>query len=364
MLPGCGISLHRTGNRKQTAGGAGAPTALPPALKVRLMYMARVHHNRSIRYLLRESYAKKGVLFSRDIFDLGDDPTDYIVYPGGSAFYFSEDLEDALMAAGYRSPFDELDDLFWPFLKPEIRRVLGHFHHRRRDAATPKPSTRAVHTFDKRRFYYLKCGRTDVTAIGNVPEKFFNRLHHQSRDEMEQHFIQWELILKPHERRQYVYACFNLQRHFTSPMATRFPSAMDPEEMDAHFIDDLCRLHGDTAFWEGFSLDDELHPYLARYAVMYFDNPFPRRDFMRDYVREFIDSRRYFRFPEHTPQMAKQEISSRLGVSETELQSMSKKALTRHFRQIALSAHPDHGGSHEKFIKIAEAYQAALHKLK
>jgi hypothetical protein len=327
------------------------------------MYLARVTNRRSINYLLRESYCQEGVFYSRDVFDLGDDPGRFIIYPGGNAFYFSEDLEDALYDAGHHSPVDELEDLFWPFLKPDIRRALSHVHHRKRSPTEPPGIEGALHRFDKRRFHYLRCGRVDGAAIGNVPEKFFNRLRRQSRDEMEQHFLQWELILKPTERRHYVYSTFNLQRHFRNPMATRFPSAMDPVEMDAHFISDLCRLHGDKAFWRGFSLNDRLDPYLYRYAIMYFDNPFPRRDFMGDYVREFIDSRRYFRFPSRPAKLAKKEISSRLGLSEDRLRAMSRSELTRHFRRMALSAHPDHGGNHERFIKITEAYQAALRKM-
>ncbi len=327
------------------------------------MYLARVTTHRSTNFSLRESYRQDGVFYSRDVFDLGDDPDRFIIYPGGNAFYFSEELEEALFAAGHSSSTDELEDLFWPFLRPDIRRALSHFHHRKRSQAKPPATKRPLHLFDKRRFHYLKCGRVDGSAIGNVPEKFFNRLRRQSRDEMEQKFLQWELILKPTERRHYVYTVFDLQRHFLHPMATRFPSAMDPVEMDAHFISDLCRLHSDEAFWRGFSLKDRLDPYLYRYAIMYFDNPFPRRDFMNDYVREFIDSRRYFRFPPRPAKLAKKEISDRLGLSEDRLGGMSRSELTRHFRRMALSAHPDHGGNHERFIKITEAYQAALQKM-
>ena len=329
------------------------------------MYLARVDRDRSVNYLLRESFWQDGAFRSRDVFDLGADPEHFIVYPGGNAFYFSEDLDDALSEAGYSPPFDELEDLFWPFLKPDIRRALSHFHHRQRERPKPPAGPDApVHRFDRRRLFYLKCGRVDGAALGNVPEKLFNPLRNRSRDELEQQFLQYELILKPTERRHYIYTVFDLQRHFTHPMATRFPSAMDPEEMDAHFTDDLCRLHGDKAFWRGFHLEDRLHPYLARYAVMYFDNPFPRRDFMNDYIREFIDSRRYFRFPASAPKLASAEIVGRLGLTEDQLRQMSRSQLTRHFRKIALSAHPDHGGNHERFIKITEAYQAALHKMK
>lgn len=328
------------------------------------MYLAIVRHGQSIRYLLRESYAHNKVFRSRDIFDLGADPTRFLIYPGGNAFYFSEDLEDALAAAGHSAQSDEMEELFWPFLKPDIRRALSHFHHRRRQGPrAPAVHDGPMHLFDKRRLFYLKCGRVNGAGIGSVPEKFFSRLRDRSRDEIEQRFFQWELILKPSELRHYVYMIFDLQRHFPHPMANRFPSAMDPEAMDAHFVEALCRLHGDKPFWRGFDIGECLHPYLYRYAVMYFDNPFPHRDFMNDYIREFIDSRRYFRFPP-PPTLKASEIGSRLGLTEDRLGQMTRSALTRHFRRLALSAHPDHGGSHERFINITEAYQAALRRMK
>lgn len=329
------------------------------------MYLARVTHRRTVRYLLRESYPEGGIFRSRDVFDLGSDPGRFLIYPGGNAFYFSEDLEEALTAAGQADAFDELEDLFWPFLKPDIRRALSHFHHRRTGKKKrSKTATGPVHLFDRRRLFYLKCGRVDGAAIGNVPEKLFAPLQGRSRDEIEQLFLQWELILKPMELRRYVYVTFDLQRHFTQAMAKRFPSAMDPEEMDMHFTADLCRLHADSDFWNEFTTGEHLHPYLVRYAVMYFDNPFPRRDFMNDYIREFIDSRRDFRFPPRPSNLAPSEIGRRLDLTEDGLRHMTRRELTRHFRKMALSAHPDHGGNHERFIKITEAYQAALHRKK
>ena len=86
---------------------------------------------------------------------------------------------------------------------------------------------------------------------------------------------------------------------------------------------------------------------------------------MGAYVRDFMRSRRGFRFPDKpAPAMRVTAAAQALDLKPEQLKQMSAAALTRHYRKMAIKLHPDQGGDHDKFIQITEAYQAALHKLK
>ena len=43
------------------------------------IYIARTNRNCKSRFYLRESYQKDGCYYSRDLFDMGDDPRRFIV---------------------------------------------------------------------------------------------------------------------------------------------------------------------------------------------------------------------------------------------------------------------------------------------
>ena len=62
--------------------------------------------------------------------DLGADPGAYIEYPGGNGFYFSADLEDLLDTRGVEYSSEDLEELFLPFMKPHVRRVLEMVNRR------------------------------------------------------------------------------------------------------------------------------------------------------------------------------------------------------------------------------------------
>jgi curved DNA-binding protein CbpA len=42
---------------------------------------------------------------------------------------------------------------------------------------------------------------------------------------------------------------------------------------------------------------------------------------------------------------------------------MDKRTLTRKFRKLARTHHPDKGGNHDRFVELSEAYQALLEKI-
>ena len=332
------------------------------------MYLARTYRRNTAAYSIRQSYPADGFLQSREIYQLGPDPGVYIKYPGGNAYYFDERLVEALDNQGVADVDSRLDDLLWEFLKPEIRRKVSHFSRRRRPRrrADLKNAPAVYHLFDKRRVLFLKSGRLDQGAIGRLPDKLFRVLDHKSRDEIEQHFLAAERVLRPAERKFYTYVIFDLQKHFASPLAKNFPSAMGGEKLDSHFIDAVCRLDDDRSFWRGLPGGRGFNEYLARYVAMYFDNDFPEENFTAAYVRDFMRRHRGFRFPDRppAPAMSLEAAARELGLSPAALKTVSPAALTKHYRKMAIQHHPDQGGDPEKFIRITEAYQAALHKLK
>ena len=94
------------------------------------MYLARHHTDRHFAYTIRESYRDGPHYRSRYLFDLGPDPSAYIVYPGGNAFYIDEAVTDRLNDLGVSPSDEELEDIFWPFIDPRIRRCLESFRER------------------------------------------------------------------------------------------------------------------------------------------------------------------------------------------------------------------------------------------
>ena len=110
------------------------------------MYIALKNINKKVCYFLRESFFLNDELSFRDLFDLGSDPSDFIIYPGGNACYIDEVVEKALKKAGANFDYDMLEDLFWPWIRPDIKRLLkpsGTVHpHRLRPGSILRLMTR------------------------------------------------------------------------------------------------------------------------------------------------------------------------------------------------------------------------------
>ena len=330
------------------------------------MYLFRQTVQGKTRYAIRETYRKAGVLTSRELFDLGSDPAGYIHYPGGNAFYIDLDVEDQLASMGVDTGNDELEDIFWPFVRPDIRRAVEHFRHRKRvrnisGIESSQLSAADFHLFDKRRLFYLKTGRADQKRLGLVPAKHFKVLAEKSRDELEQQFLEMERILKPREIKTYVYVAFDLQQFFNSSFARSSPELLDQTDVDRYFIRELCRLNDDAQFWEGVQKDNHLHRYLARYVVMFFDYDYPGHDLAAEFLQQFINSRRRYRPP---PKVAvKMEEASRIfGKSISALKQMSRSEFARLYRKKAMELHPDQGGDHDKFVQLTNAYHGLMAK--
>ena len=233
---------------------------------------------------------------------MGTDPAEYIIYPGGRCYYINEEVEDALRSSGHEPSPEEIDELFWPFVKQDVKREMEPFRRGSRCIRITKLSEEEakqirskIHLFDKRRMYYLRYGSVDQSRIFRAPQKLFRVLLNKSRDEIEQHFIELERVLEPTEYRQYAYAIFDLQRFFTETAARIMPEALNQTQIDDYFLKEIEKLNNDTTFWAGMEMDTWLHDYLTRYAIMFFDYDFGANSFMDDYIRQFINGHRQFR---------------------------------------------------------------------
>ena len=326
------------------------------------MYLAFLRDNKNgKRYLIRESYKDGDCFRSRDLFDLGADPTRFIEYPGGNSFFIDPAVEDAIAEKGADVSQDNLESVFMPFIDPRIRRVIDGFdrgaRHRKRVEA--KQGVESIHAFDRYRLHYLKLGSVNRRRMEQVPAAFYTSLSCKSRDEIEYDFIAAEKILKPFEVVRYTYQIFNLQRHFHEAFAERHPEALDQARMDAFFVEDLCRLNTDGSFWAGSPKAHGLRRHLVRYVVMYFDYGFAVRDPFQDYLRDFINRHRIYRSPESV-RVSLAESAGLLGVTVEKLKKMDRGALIRQYRRQAVLHHPDKGGDPEKFLKLTAAYQKLL----
>jgi hypothetical protein len=330
------------------------------------LYLAQKTVQGRPHYFIRQSYRKDNTFLSRDLFDLGTNPTRYIVYPGGNAFYIDEIVTDHLDAMGVQVNDEQLEDIFWRFLRPDIQRVLEPF--RRREKIS-KANQRAkdedniialYHLFDKRRIYFLKFGRMDQRNLNLLPVKLFRMLDQKSRDEIEQKFLEMETVLKPSEYKAYTYTIFNLQHFFSEWFAKETPQMLDQQKVDEYFLDQICALNRDKAFWFTADAGDQLHEYLTRYLFMYFDYEYAPRSFVEEYVRNFVNRRRDYRFPSTTSSAFLDEASTIFGESKAALKEMNRRNLARLYRRRAQRFHPDKGGDHEKFVKLTRAYHALL----
>lgn len=326
------------------------------------MYLARLaDKTNGRRYMIRQSYDDGRCYRSRDLYDLGEDPSRFIVYPGGNGFYIDTAVEEAIAEKGVSATQDDLEPIFMPFLPAHIRRVIDGFDRKARTAPpsdTCEPAD-SVHPFDRYRLHFLKLGRVDHRNMGCTPDRFYSPLLHKSRDEIEYDFIAAERILKDRELAHYTYQIFDLQRNFSERFARSHPAGLDQERMDRFFIKTLCQLNRDETFWIGSDEESDLRQHLVRYAVMYFDNCFPSRDPFRDLLRDFMNRHRIHRQPERV-RVSMAESARLFGTSVDALRKMDCRTLTRQYRKLALRHHPDRGGDQEDFVKLSAAYHKLL----
>jgi hypothetical protein len=330
------------------------------------LYLATKQISGQSHYFIRETYSHQNRFLSRNLFDLGTDPGRYIVYPGGNSFYIHESVEERLNALNVYPKADELEDIFWRFLDPAIRRALEAFRNRQKNLKLRKSqkvkdtvSTR-YHIFDRRRILYLRCGRTNQRNIGCVPQKLFRILANQSRDEIEQKFMEMEKILNVREYKTYTHVIFNLQDFFTQWFAQKAPKMLDQKAVDKHFLEEICRLNSDQVFWNGMEAGDFLNEYLVRYVVMYFDYDYAPKSFIEEYIRKFINSHRDYRPPFAFRKADLEKAGALFNTTPEALKQMNRKDLVRLYRKRIQKLHPDKGGDHDAFIRLTRVYHHLL----
>ncbi|MCU0587484.1 MAG: J domain-containing protein [Syntrophobacteraceae bacterium] len=334
------------------------------------LYVRCIRQADGVRYVLRESIQVDGSWTSRDLLDLGSDPGDVIEYPGGRGYYFKSEVEDALENGGVVYTAEELERAFLPFLRGDIRRIVEMFAHR-------QPSARGsqgrrvtddelaelhlgLHGFDKRRLHFLKFGRIDCGDLDARPWKFLRVLLKRSRDEVEHIIEGMESQLRPHELRNYLYTAFHLESYFRGHLLKDHPIALDPEKLDACFLEEVCRLNSDREFFAGVGNRDSgtLHPFLRKYVTLFFDHDFVAQRIDPSFYREFMNRRRaHGRVLAVRAAMPLENALLLLRIAEEEFRCMTRTQLTRRYRKIAKRVHPDGGGEHEEFIQITEAYE-------
>lgn len=329
------------------------------------MYIAIENNNGPARYFLRESCIIEEKLTFRTLFDLGPDPSVYIIYAGGNAFYFDEAMEDTLAKGSSAYDSDELENIFWPWIRPDIRRAIDTFRNRSSNRDRKKLSAKEknqitfhIHSFDKRRTHYLKFANMDQGSVENMPVILFKNLVHQSRDEIEQHFLKQEFAMKTHELKSYVYTVFDLQQFFSGFMAKRMPHALDQEKVDTYFLEELCRLN-DELFHTSMWLDD----YLVRYLIMFFDHQYANTTLLDDFAKNFMFRNRSFK-PRRQNSISIQTACKIFNITPEIFKQMTSKELIRRYRELAHKVHPDTGGTHEQFVELNTAYESLSEKIK
>ncbi|GAB6095513.1 hypothetical protein JCM14469_17650 [Desulfatiferula olefinivorans] len=327
------------------------------------MYIARSVHKGENRFSIRESYADGGVYRSRRLMDLGPDPRRFVHYPHGRSYYIDSVVEDTLRAAvGPVNP-DDLDEMFWPFVRPEIRRLYAGPRSRRSGDGV-KPDVSAVHVFDKRRMSFLRTGCMNQRHIDKAPAALFRPLVAKSRDELEQAFIRDEAALSSKEIKAYVYVIFDIQRHFTALIAREMPQGLDQDKVEDHLLDDLCGLNGDPSFWAGMDMTASLHPYLIRYLLMFFDFEYQASRLFENLEFARFNRRRYHRQTDRPADAVMADAAAVFGLSASVLKAMGRRDIQRLYRKKAAELHPDRGGTHEAFIDLGRIYDELIRSIK
>jgi hypothetical protein len=338
------------------------------------MYLARFLHSGLISYQIRQSIPDNGVYVSRTLYDLGPDPGAFIVYPGGNSFYLDQDMVETIEKRGRNISYQELENIFWPFVHFSIRRKLQGFHNRAQARARYRapPLHEAekelirnkMHLIDKRRINYLRLGVLDQSRLGVVPPQLYRPLLYASRDEIEQRFMRMEMELKAHERAMYVYSFLHLRRFFSEICAGSMPQGLDQDKLDQVFEEQLCALNADPHFWAPEAPTSFLHPYLVRYAIMFFDHPFGPSPFLDQILQDFIARHRFHNPPPQKRDITGEELRTIFEVPQEALLSMSARQITRRYRRLAKKHHPDQGGDQDTFIRLNRAYNWLLRRIK
>ena len=336
------------------------------------MYLATLTRGQTKHYEIRQSLPGNDhrYLEYQVVFDLGGDPGRYIERLSDDICYFSAELEDRLQQETSEDASLILEELLWDFLPAEEQTRLSIFRHRgkARVSALSEGERSAIekdiHLFDRRRLYYLRYGAVDQSRIFRLNPKLYRPLLNKCRDEREFYLLDLEKALQHNELRTYVFAIFDLQRHFTESFSATMPEALDQIDIADFFIEEICSLNDDKSFWRTGTGGTSLHDHLIRSMIMFFDHGYGRRSLFDDFVREFMGRHRAFYWPEKKPTVSTGQAEKIFQRKWQKLQKMSRRELTRLYRERAKELHPDSGGNHEQFIELNGAYASLMARKK
>lgn len=336
------------------------------------MYLATLTRGQTKHYEIRQSLPGDDhrYLEYQIVFDLGGDPGRYIERLSDDICYFSAELEERLQQETSEDASLILEELLWDFLPAEEQTRLSIFRHRgkARVSALSEGERSAIekdiHLFDRRRLYYLRYGAVDQSRIFRLNPKLYRPLLNKCRDEREFYLLDLEKALQHNELRTYVFAIFDLQRHFTESFSATMPEALNQIDIADFFIEEICSLNDDISFWRTGTGGTSLHDHLIRYMIMFFDHGYGRRSLFDDFVREFMGRHRAFSWPEKKPAVSTGQAEKIFQRKWQKLQKMSRRELTRLYRERAKELHPDSGGNHEQFIELNGAYASLMARKK
>lgn len=329
------------------------------------MYLRRVLAQDGCHYIIRASYRDGCCWRSEDLADLGGDPTRHIKYAGRNGFYFSAELEEQLHAKGARYSVEDLEELFLPFLPLHIRHLIEAFQshvplrHGRKNYSEDElaQKQRSLHSFDKRRLHFLRCGRVDIGDLDRRPWKFLNVLMDKSRDEIEHVIEGMERVLRPRDLCPYLFTALHLQAQFPHHLLRNHPAALDREEVDRYLLEALCAVNDDETFFSGMEGRDPatLHPFLVKYLVLYFDSEFEAEGWP-ELLAERMRRRAFQRQRPAVRRMDLEKACMLLGIRREDIPGLNRKQLAKIYRRKAKELHPDRGGDQEAFIRMSEAF--------
>ena len=319
------------------------------------MYIAVLGEDHQQRYELRRTTQGAGRLTFETLFDFGSH-LDHQVRFDRFAIIYADELLDCVLQ--FHLDQDKLDQAVLPFAPPGFQLAPTRSQPWTRTILTQDQveAIRSLHAFDRRRMAYLRSGEVNLSRINEVHPKLFKNLVGKCRDELEQVFLIMERELPVEEQRRYIYASFNLQRHFTTLAARTMPESVDPDRLDEVFLLEFCALHKDASFQDG--LPDEIEAYLRRYAYMHFDMEFFPTDEFAQIFNDFMNAHRRHR-PRQKP-IVPTRVQELFGYSPKEIHSMSKRDFARIFRNLAMTMHPDKGGDHERFVELLDLYKQLM----
>jgi len=339
--------------------------------QLKSMYLSHTVVGLSVRYSIRKSFydETEDSYTYREIYDLGDKPSEYIERLADNAFCFNEELEEAVSLECKGDPTVVLEDLLQEFLPHEEMRRGSNFRrrsYRKLSVLTPdeiEELHKNIHIFDRRRLYYIRYGAVDQSRIYRVNEKLYRPLLYKCRDEKEFYIKNLERSLKAVDFKKYIYVIFNLQKDFSESYSAFMPEALIQKNIDDSFLREVCRLNKDQMFWQDGEYSSFLRYHLRDYVMRFFDSDFQGRSFAYDYYRSFRSQHRNFRWPERREKISDDETSEAFGEKIDILRSLKKSELARLFRRKAKEHHPDSGGEPERFIKLLAAYEELKRKL-